>query len=442
MPIRIRLTLMFAALATVTLAAVGGVVYTRYESQAGATIDDALRSRVATLQASRPAPAAGGAALPDGDESFAQLLAADGHVIDGTVAFGGAPLLPAEDIAANPGRSFRTTVIDVASEPVRARLLIVPNRDGTVLVVGTSLERLDDDLARLRRLLLIGGPLALLAVTGSAWLLAGAALRPVEQLRREAASISAGEPHRRLPVPATRDEVARLAVTLNDLLERLEAAIQQERRFVDDASHELRTPIGILRTELELALRHPRSKTELETVVSSAHHEAERLSRLTEDLLVLARADHGRLPLRPAKVTVDEIVKPIRRAHPSVSVAVGDVEIYGDPDRLRQALDNLIDNAFRHGAPPVTVQAWHDSHTVTIAVRDHGPGLPEAVGSAVFERFRRADDTRSRDSGGTGLGLAIVAAIARAHGGDVTALAPDDGGTEFRLQLPAPTTPT
>lgn len=438
MPIRIRLTVAFAALAAVALGTIGALVYVRFESQAHSTIDDALRSRAATLQStSASGTGARRGTQLDADEAFAQLLGVDGHVIDGRSALGGTPLLPAGDVASVTEPRFRTTVIGRPEEPLRSRLFIVPNGDGTVLVVGSSLERLDDDLARLRQLLFLGGPIGVTAVTVAAWLLAGAALRPVERLRRDTASISAGEPDRRLLVPATRDEIARLAATLNDLLDRLAEARQQERRFVDDASHELRTPIGILRTELEVALRHPRSVTELEAVVRSAHAEAERLSRLTEDLLVLARADHGRLPLRLTTVRLDEVLAPIHNAHPDLTAEVDDLAVRADPDRLRQALDNLVDNAYRHGAPPVTVRAWPDGDSVTIGVRDHGPGLPAAVGQSAFDRFRRGDHARGRDTGGTGLGLAIVSAIARAHDAQVVAVDPDGNGAEIRLRLPA-----
>ena len=260
-------------------------------------------------------------------------------------------------------------------------------------------------------------------------------------MRAEAAAISGSEPGRRLPSGRARDEIARLAGTLNEMLARLERAIERERSFVADASHELRTPLALLQAELELALRKPRTDAELEEAVRSATAETERLVRLAEDLLVLAQADDGRLPLRRGPVRADELLDAVREAfRPRADAAGRAIEaeadaIVLDADRLRleQALGNLVDNALRHGAGAIRLDAVEHDDRVELHVRDEGPGLPPDFLPHAFERFSRADAART--GGGAGLGLALASAIAEAHGGTAQAarrprgcLALDPGG--------------
>ena len=213
-----------------------------------------------------------------------------------------APLLSAAELrTVFSGRSVRATV-DVPGRSGRWRLLAIPVGSADeqhALVLASSLDVREESLERLRRELLVGSPLALLLATLAGYVLAGAALRPVEEMRRKAGAISASTPGSRLPVPPARDEISRLAETLNDMLQRLETAFEHERRFVADASHELRTPLALLRTELELALRHPRSREELEDALRSAVEETDRLTSLAADLLLIARADQGQLPVHP-----------------------------------------------------------------------------------------------------------------------------------------------
>src|SRR5580704_8529385 len=284
LPIRVRLTLPFAVAMAAVLAALGGFVYARVGSALLQSTDQALLAHAteSTLRLEKGRPLLG----DDSDGvSFAQVLDRAGHVVIsdpvGTVA-----LLD----AAQSGRV-------AAGDSLRATVAIPEPGHGT-LVVGSSLSVGDESLEHLRHELLIASPLALLVAALAGYVLAGAALRPVEEMRRKAGAISAATPGSRLPVPRARDEVSRLAETLNFMLERLEAAFEHERRFVADASHELRTPLALLRTELELALRHPRSRQELEQALRSAAEDADRLSKLAADLLLMARSDQRTQPLQ------------------------------------------------------------------------------------------------------------------------------------------------
>jgi signal transduction histidine kinase len=238
-------------------------------------------------------------------------------------------------------------------------------------------------------------------------------------------------------VPAAHDEVRRLAETLNRMLARLEHAFARERAFVADASHELRTPLARLKAELELASRGGRSVEALEAAVRSAATETDTLASLAEDLLVLARADQGRLPLRRERVRVAELLDGVRRrAAPEASVeAHAALELDADPVRLRQALGNLVENARRHGAGAVTLAAEPAGDAVVLRVRDEGNGIPAPLRATAFERFTRGDAARG-DDGGAGLGLAIVAAIAAAHGGTAGIGDAPGGGADVWIRLP------
>jgi signal transduction histidine kinase len=261
-------------------------------------------------------------------------------------------------------------------------------------------------------------------------------------MRRRAASIGASTQGARLPIPQSRDELSRLAETLNEMLARLESAVEHERRFVDDASHELRTPLAALRAELELALRHPRSKEELERALSSASDDAVRLSRLAEDLLLFARYDQGQLGLRreavAAEVLLDEVAaRYARRAQESgrpVRVErADDVLVDGDPARLEQALDNLVENAFAHGAGAVELAAIRRNGRVELHVTDEGGGVPPDFLPRAFDRFSRGDEGRA--GAGTGLGLAIVDLVARAHGGEARLANRPGGGADAWISI-------
>jgi signal transduction histidine kinase len=263
-------------------------------------------------------------------------------------------------------------------------------------------------------------------------------------MRRRAAAVTADSPGRRLPVPPARDEIAALAVTLNDMLDRLEAAFEHERRFVADASHELRTPLALLRAELELALRRPRRRDEYVVAIRSAVEDTERLSRLAEDLLLIARGDEGRLSIRREALHGRELLErvcarfAVRAAElerPLTVTQGDDMTFQADPIRLEQALGNLVDNAFVHARGDVALSASRTNGLVELHVTDGGPGLPAGFAERAFDRFSRPDD--ARDGGGAGLGLAIVDLIARAHGGNARIGAAPEGGADVCIVIPA-----
>jgi two-component system OmpR family sensor kinase len=305
LPIRVRLTLPFALAMALVLTALGAYLYVRVGSTLLANADQGLRGQateaLAHLDDERP--------LLDRDSldsaGIAEVIAQDGSVTNSSPV--GLPLLLVG--SARPAAAGRALWATTRITGLRGtwRLRAVPAGDGRVLVVGKSLASRDETLDRLSHEFLLGAPLALLLATFAGYLLAGAALRPVEAMRRRAAAITAATPGARLPVPATHDEISRLASTINDMLERLEVAFRHERRFVADASHELRTPLALLRTELELALRRTRSREELEQALRSAAEETDRLTSLAEDLLLVARIDQGALPVRREPVDAREL---------------------------------------------------------------------------------------------------------------------------------------
>jgi signal transduction histidine kinase len=242
-------------------------------------------------------------------------------------------------------------------------------------------------------------------------------------------------------VPAAKDEVQRLAETLNDMLARLETAFAHERRFVADASHELRTPLALLKTELELALRHPRTRAELEDALRSAAEETDRLTALADELLLIARSDQGGVPVNPEPLASGEVLATVAERFAArasglgrtIEIEQGDLAFDADPKRIEQALGNLVENALVHGAGTIGLAAARRDGRIELRVSDEGPGFPAGFAERAFDRFSRADEARSRS--GSGLGLAIVEAIAKAHGG--TAGVSAGSPTEGWISLPA-----
>jgi len=451
LPLRVRLALAFAGAMAALLAVTGAFLYVRLGNTLDDQIDQSLRARaddVAVLVARSGSGLSLAARLTEGEESFAQVLSPSGRVLDVTPPLDRTPLLSPEQVA-----RARTDTFFVEHDPLRGldtgriRLLATPVDAGGrryVIVSGASLQDRDEALTALRRQLLIGGPIALLLASFAGYLLAGAALRPVESIRRRAEEISATVAGRRLPVPEADDEVGRLARTLNEMLARIEEGVERERRFVAEASHELRTPLALLKTELELALRHPRSAEELRAAIASAAQETDRLTVLAEDLLVLARSDEGQLrldskPLR-ARDLLDTVAHRFERRAEDAGLALEveappELTAIGDPVRLEQALGNVVDNAVRYGAGTVRLEARRQNGAVELSVSDQGAGFDPEFLPHAFERFSRDDGGRVR--GSTGLGLAIVAAVARAHGGTAAARNAAGGGAEVTLVLPA-----
>jgi signal transduction histidine kinase len=301
-----------------------------------------------------------------------------------------------------------------------------------VLVAGTTRENRAETLNSLRDAFLIGGPVALLLASLAGYALAGSALRPIEAMRRRAAEISTTSLDERLPVAESRDEVSRLGETLNEMLARIEDGVLRERRFVADASHQLRTPLALLTTELELARRRDRSPEELRAALDSATESTARLSRLADNLLLLAHADEDGVPLKAEATDLADLAHQVGERF-GIRVRAEPLVVTADPVRLEQALSNLVDNALRHGGGDVMLTAARRNGNVELHVLDEGRGFPAGFVAHAFGRFSRAD---SSSADGSGLGLAIVETIARAHGGEAHAENRPGGGADVWLALP------
>ena len=377
-----------------------------------------------------------------GRDSLAQVLDARGAVVAASANLGDSgPLLHLRS-----GVATRATRLDLPGTDVPfsvvARRVVTP--DGAfVVIAGRGLESVDDSTAHLLVLLLIGFPLVLALVAATTWTVVGRALQPVEAIRREVESITATDLHRRVPVPAGDDEVGRLARTMNGMLERIEDAVVRQRRFVADASHELRSPLTGIRAQLEVDLAHP-ELADWQATERDVLDDAVRLQRLVDDLLTLA-ATSGAAPLatRVEPVDVDEIVfREVRRVrsrsdHVIDASAVSGGQVLGDADALGRAVRNLLDNADRHARSRVTVGVDETPDAVVVWVEDDGAGVPESEREQVFEPFTRGDEGRARDDGGAGLGLAIARATVTAQGGTLTVGAGADGtGARFTIRLP------
>ena len=434
LPIRIRLALVFSLAMALVLAGAAMFAYVRVGNELARGLDQELRGRAQDLSAlvrHGGSLRATNGRLVESGESFAQLVAADGRVVDATPVLRSASLLTREQLArAGRGALFvNRPSVPGLDEP--ARMLAVPVK-GRVLIAGASRENRGETLSSLRDAFLIGGPLALVLASLAGYALAGAALRPIEAMHRRAAEISTSSLHERLPVANTRDEVSRLGETLNEMLARIEAGVGRERRFVADASHELRTPLALLTTELELALGRARSPDELRAALASTAESTGRLSRLADDLLLLARADDDSVPLTPEETDVADLAQQVGRRF-GIRVDAEPLVVSADPLRLEQALANMIDNALRHGGGDVALTAAGRNGTVELHVLDEGRGFPEEFVAHAFERFSRADPS-SPD--GSGLGLAIVDTIARTHGGEAHVANRAKGGADVWLALP------
>ncbi|MCU1466682.1 MAG: integral rane sensor signal transduction histidine kinase [Actinomycetia bacterium] len=459
MPIRLRLTLA-ALLGALALSSIGGWVFLhQLRNGLHASVDSSLRVRAdALVQKVQDSGTnldfqdAGSTALLAARESIAQVVGPDSRLVDSSQAAGNNVVIPESALAAaRRGTTYSEGVVPGDSHAARFLATPVKRREGTyVVIVGTSLASVDDAVSRVRAGILLGDILTVAIATIGAWLLGRFALRPVERMRREVAAISEFDEVTRLDVPRTHDEIALLGNTMDALLGRLHAALAQQRAFVADAGHELRTPLAILRTELELAGRPGRDTDELRRAVANAGEETDRLARLAEALLYLARHDERRhqqrrelQPLQPIFMRATETARG-RAGERGIEVALDASPGLVAPvvgDDLRRALDNLLDNAIRHAPRGSRVEVAATLHTnrIVITVRDHGPGFPVEFLAHAFERFRRADASRTHqdDDSGAGLGLAIVRAVARDHGGDAHARNPPDGGGEVAITLPA-----
>ena len=370
-------------------------------------------------------------------------------------------------IAATPGADQHVSIITpeqlaavrrgdrptVSSPTSEADLRIVGHSLGSrTIIVATDVTRVDDSVRILTRAALIGGPLAVLLMAFASYGVVALTLRPVAALRHGAADITAaGLAEQRLPVPDAKDEIHRLAVTLNAMLDRIDSATSRQRTFVGDAAHELRSPLASLRVQLEVAQRLGPA-ADWSGLINDVLVDVDRLDRLVEDLLTLARLDESGAMTHHEPVQLDALVEEVARgyAHARVPVVANaeSVAVSGDPEALRRVVINLLDNAVRFASREVQVGVAPANRNgralARLTVEDDGPGIPEAERERVFDRFYRVQESRSRQSGGTGLGLPIVRDIVRNHGGRVRLGTREDGAPGLRavVTLPADATVT
>jgi signal transduction histidine kinase len=324
-------------------------------------------------------------------------------------------------------------------ERIQVRTTVDAPGGRITLIAQRSLAEVDETVDNITDALWIGGPVLVGLVGLLAWYLAGRALRPVEAIRTEAAAITASTIHRRVPMPRSDDEVGRLARTMNEMLDRLEDASDRQRRFVSDASHELRSPLASIRSQLEVALRRP-NQTNWSAVARRVLEEDARLELAVSELVELARLDEHGEGAELADVDLDELVLEDATLPRRVPVDVSRVSagrVHGRAEQLARAVRNVVDNAGRHARSAVTVTLADEDGTVTLVVDDDGPGIPVDDRRRVFERFTRLDEGRARDAGGMGLGLSVVKAIVERHRGTVEVEDAPGGGARVMIRLPA-----
>jgi two-component system OmpR family sensor kinase len=434
--LRARLTLVSTLGAAAVLGLCLVLLYSGLDRQLSGALDADLAGRADDLAAAvRSRDPEVVAADP-----LAQLYAPDGTVVTGTASLGGRRLMSPAAVEDLAGGRVADRVLPAGRSDGTLPVRVLARRldDGRVLAVGVSASPLSAARRGLLQVLLVAAPLLLAALAAGAWLLVRAALRPVDVLTREAAAIASFPSDRSLPAVPGDDEVARLAATLDGMLSRLRVAFERERAFVDDASHELRTPIAVLRGEVELALTAAPGSGEAEQALRAALREAERLSTLADGLLLLARERTGtavvrREPVDLLDLVVDESARLRRALGIAVEVRGEPVVLPGDADRLRQLLGNLLRNSAEAGAVRARVRIATDDGEAVLEVADDGPGLPAGLEPAAFDRFVRGGRTGT----GAGLGLSIVRAVAVAHGGTVSAAARGAlGGAVVSVRLP------
>jgi signal transduction histidine kinase len=372
-----------------------------------------------------------------GDEdAFAQIIDSEGRVLAATQNAVGQPAL----ISLPPGRDEVRQASDfpVADEPYRA----IARRAGDVVVLtATPLDDVDESVAALRLGLLIAIPVVAAVIAMLVWWLVGRTLRPVEAIRSQVANIGGTNLHERVPEPATGDEVARLAHTMNAMLDRIETSAERQQQFVADASHELRTPLARMRSELEVDLAHPET-SDLAATHRSVLDEAIGMQRLVDDLLDLAREEGTGVPGRREPVDLDDLVQreaQLLRADGRLHVDISNVsaaQTIGDADELRRLVRNVADNAARHARSAVAFSVRELDGRAEIAIADDGPGISPGQREVVFERFTRVDAARTTGSGGAGLGLSIARGIVERHGGSITVDGEYTRGARFVIVLP------
>lgn len=326
-------------------------------------------------------------------------------------------------------------------DPMRVVALNAITDGGPVTVyAGESLENPNDTTSAIITVLAVGVPVLVLVVAAVTWWAVGRTLRPVRRITHTMADITANDLHRRVPVPDTRDEIGELALTVNRTLARLDISVEQQRRFVADASHELRGPLAALRADLEISVEHP-EQTVWCDVARGTLGDVERLQHLTEDLLLLAQLDgHKQRRHQPVDLAVIVIETARTVLHQELDLDLSGVEeptlVEGDPEQLQRMVRNLVHNAVQHAERRVAVTLTTEPVGIRLKIADDGPGIPAGMPSDIFERFVRLDTARTRDNGGTGLGLAIVHDVVTSHHGSITVTDSEPHGATFIVDLP------
>lgn len=436
--IRFRVTAVAVGVLTLILVLGGVLLVALQRSSLTTTIDQALIQRAEDLAALVAGADFDGSFPAGAGDGFAQLVAADGTVAASTSNVSGADPMPVGSLDSDS--DLIRTVSDFAGDDDSFRVLSRPVGEDGVLHVGAESEVVAEAAESLIGLLAVVLPLLILASAGLIWWMVGRTLSPVEQIRGEVAEIKPDELQRRVPEPGTGDEIGRLAETMNEMLSRLESSAERQKRFVADASHELRSPLTRIRTALELETRVGKpvaageAKDLLEDVIE--------MQRLVEDLLYLARADEGAAePILQALDFDDLVISEAQRmqAENRVEVDLGGVSsahVNADPVQLRRAVRNLLENAQSHASRHVSVALAEQEGEAVLTVADDGPGIPDSDSERVFERFTRLDDSRTGETGGSGLGLAIARDIVNSNGGSLRLTAPEISGAVFELRIP------
>lgn len=462
LPIRWKLVLWYILSVTVIVATLAVFLVLKLRTDLTAAVQRSVEAAAHQIEvgyAGRGLAAwqkAAGTALGSlpGDDTGAQLLDRSGSVLfarGDDVAH--RLVLPRSALrsAVDGHNVVRTLSLGTASEPFALSAQPVDSRSGSVIVVATSLQSVQGSVNRLIALLSIAGPAALLVTAGAGWWIARKALLPVTRMREDADAISVDQLDRRVSVPNRSDEIGRLAVTFNAMFDRLQSGVEDQRRFAADASHELRTPLAIMRSEVDVTLLGDDLSSEAREALLSVREEIDRMSRMAANLLVLAKADEGKLGLRAAPVDMECVTRAVHReveesaAEKSVAVTVagGSVQVMGDEDHLRHVLRNLLDNAIEYTPQggSVSVHLWELGSRGGATVSDTGPGIAKDAVPRIFDRFVREDHARSRRLGGSGLGLAICRAIIEAQEGELWVDTEVGRGSSFSFSLPKASTP-
>jgi heavy metal sensor kinase len=459
LPIKARLTVWYLMLLAVILVAFGAFLLFRLRADLIHGADRSLDSRAAQITLGYQGGDQNFQDVSDASlqsvapaETAAQRLSPAGAVLDSTgdPAVIDQPMIDAQDIAvAARGRSIHATVVlGSDGEPFRVLALRLPEAgQPSVLVLASSLEDVDSSIHRLLVLFATGIPVALLVAVLGGWLIARRALQPVARMTAEAQQIRADRLEERIAIPPTDDEIQRLASTLNDMLGRLQEGAQSQRRFVADASHDMRTPLTVMASEIEVALEtHRLAEKDARELLESNREQVEWMARMIDNLLTLASIEGGQLELlrtpTDLRALASEVIARlgslanITRAQISASGTTASVT--GDPDRLTQVLTNLVENALKYAGAGahVRVATWQRNGEAGFTVTDTGPGIPPEAVPHLFDRFFRVDEARSSARQGSGLGLAICYEIVRAHGGRIWVDSPEGGGSSFSIALP------